>query len=447
MIIKTLEECVETFYKIQNTRDSREDFSSFNSIVEIENEIKINEFEIFKLENIHKELIKNIANQKQGLDDVLRCMEDINKNIVGQAFLIIIESKDKVIIQKMIEKYLFDIDKRYDILKNLVYISEEGFNTLFNIFIKIGFDKTEFHRYVTSYLLEYIRVNSLKEYLEVFYKLDNFSESLQEDILDNFRYLEEFHDVVIKAYKDKHSYFFEDEKYVVETTPFTLLLQKKDTIALNILRRDENIFYEDDVILYLILYGDKEDGKVIADALMRFIQKNKSHASNLNLAYWLYKKLDYSLDISNPILYKNILDIFILNFENKESFEELTTLLEYKLRQQFGGIPESKEKNSQYEYWKKHPKKDNRKKHLSNAMATNQKLLVLQTLLSGTSYSLYPTLNYEQLIITTGKYFPLNSGGYYSNLKEQAQVWLSYLEENKEKYESGRWIRYGKYVD
>jgi hypothetical protein len=446
MIIKTLEECVEIFNKIKSVRDNREFLASFNSLVEVENEIRTSEFEILELESIHKKLIRNIASQTQGLDDVLECMKNTNKNIVGQAFLIIIDSKNKIIIQKMIEKYLFDKDKRYDIFQYLVYVSEDGFDILFNTLKKIGFDKTEFHQYVTAFLLKYIRANSLKEYLEIFYKLDNFSEDLQEKILNNLRYFEEFHDVVIQAYKDKHPYFFEDNQYIVETTPFSLLLQKEDTIALNILRQDDNIWHGDDVVLDLILHGNKEDGKVIADALIRFVKDNKFQDSSLDLAYWLYQKLDYTLDISSPLLYKNILEIFRLNFENKDSFEELTALLEYKLLQQFGKF-EVKEANSQYEYWLKHPKKDNRKKYLSDSLPISPQLLVLNTLMSETSYSLAPTISYEELIITTGQYFPLNSGGYYSTLKEHAEVWSDYLEKNKEKYKAGRWIRYGKYID
>ena len=51
------------------------------------------------------------------------------------------------------------------------------------------------------------------------------------------------------------------------------------------------------------------------------------------------------------------------------------------------------------------------------------------------------------LVIRTGQYFPLNLAGYYSTFKEHAEVWSDYLEKNKEKYEAGRWIRYGKYLD
>jgi len=443
---KTLEECVEIFNKMKRVRDNREPFSSFNSIEEIENEIKRGEFDILEMESIHKNLIRNIASHTQGLDDVLECMKNTNKNIVGQAFLVIVESKNEIMIQSMIETYLFDTDKRYNIFQYLVYVSKEGFDVLFNVLRNIGFDKTEVHRYVTAFLLEYICANSLKEYLEIFYKLDNFSEELQEEILTNLRYFEEFHDVVIQAYKDKHSYFFEDNQYLVEETSSSLLLHKEDTTALNMLRQDENIWHEDDVVFNLILHGDKEDGKVIADALMRFVKDNKSKDSDLDLAYWLYKKLDYNLDISSPLLYKNILEIFRLNFYYQDSSDELTALLEYKLSKQFGDF-EVKEANSQYEYWLKHPKKDNRKKYLSNSMAITPKFLVLKTLLSTASYSLVPTLTYDQLIITTGEYFPLNSGGYYGTLKEHAEVWLKYLEKNKEKHEAGRWIRYGKYVD
>ena len=223
--------------------------------------------------------------------------------------------------------------------------------------------------------------------------------------------------MVIEAYKNKHPYFFEDNQYLVNTTPFSLLLQKEDTLALNMLRQDENIWDGDDVVLDLILHGNKEDGKVIADALMKFVKDNKSQDSSLNLAYWLYQKLDYTLDISSPLLYKNILEIFRWNFEYKDSFEELTGLLGYKLSQQFGNF-EIKEANSQYEYWIKHPKKDNRKKYLFDSVPVSPQLLVLNTLMSNASHGLYPTISYEQLIITTGKYFPLNSGGYYSTLKE-----------------------------
>ena len=125
MIIKTLEECVEIFNKMKRVRDDREFSSSLTSFNELEKEIGASEFEIFEVENIHKRLIKNIASQTQGLDDVLEYMKDTNKDIVGQAFLVIVESKNEIVIQKMIEKYLFDKDRRSKIFQYLVYVSED----------------------------------------------------------------------------------------------------------------------------------------------------------------------------------------------------------------------------------------------------------------------------------------------------------------------------------
>ncbi len=54
---------------------------------------------------------------------------------------------------------------------------------------------------------------------------------------------------------------------------------------------------------------------------------------------------------------------------------------------------------------------------------------------------------FEDLLIYTGEYFPLSTIGYYSKKKEHIDQWLKYLSDNKDMYRSGRWFRYGKYVE
>ena len=91
-------------------------------------------------------------------------------------------------------------------------------------------------------------------------------------------------------------------------------------------------------------------------------------------------------------------------------------------------------------------KSDMRKKDLyTGELVTMKSLLWNSRAYSGTS--LVGSPYYADLVISTGQYFPLNLAGYYSTFKEHAEVWSDYLEKNKEKYEAGRWIRYGKYLD
>ena len=459
MIKETLQECAKLAHGFKSLRKKREQLPTFENTIEMREKIKNLEEEILHAEKAHKQMILILAQKEQILEDVLNYMSNKNKVLVGQAFLIILESKNTKYIQQLIEKYLFNFNKRYEYFKTFVYISEEAFDTLFHIMKNIGFDKNEFHIYVTMFLLKYISVNYLTNYLEYFYKLDNFSMELQKKILDKLVYFEEFNEVILKAYYNKHPYFFEDYEYNAGNRALVLLLQKKDAMALEILRKQENINQED-VILHLILHGDKEDGKVIANSLMSFI-KNKQYEPNYSSpSAWLYQKLDFTLDTSSPLLYANILEAFLIKESDNFSFDELIGLLDYKLTKQFGAIDkqecnkilqrlkkEYKKQNIEYECWKEHSKKDTRRKYLSINLPTNQEYSILDILLSDSDYPLSRTLAYDELVISTGKYFPLNSSGYYTTLKKHAEVWLEYLERNREKYEPGRWIRYGKYVD
>ena len=97
--------------------------------------------------------------------------------------------------------------------------------------------------------------------------------------------------------------------------------------------------------------------------------------------------------------------------------------------------------------WEKIPKKDTRKKYTHIALPLDLRFSVLMMLMEPEAIPLASTNTYETLVISTGEYYPLNSSGYYTTLKKHAEVWLEYLEKNREKYEPGRWIRYGKYVD
>lgn len=443
MTKKTLEECASILDEIHTKRKHIERVS-------IE-ERKEEEKEIIALEALHKKMVYQLAQNSENLEDILVCLNDENRKISGEAFLVIVESQNKKIIQVVIEKYIYNRAMRQQILSKMGYVSLEAFDVLFWTMKELGFEKTEAYGLITESLIDYISANHLIQYIDSFLEIEKFSLDFQEKIIKSLRYFEEFQKVLIKLYQENHPYFLKETS--ITDIVWTLLLQKQVIYAFKILRDENHIINSNDIIFMLVRYGNKSDGKLIAEVLKDVI-KNKKPIKHQEQDYWLYKKVEeiYQSTVSSPEFLNNILDMFLLS-----SDDEIGYLLSLMLSTQFGdnkllttieNIYEANEtvnKQEVYDLWIKHDRSDTRKKYLHNSKVVNIKDFIFSSL--AYSESTIRTNDYDDLVISTGEYFPLNLNGYYSDFKQQAQVWLDYLEENKEKFEAGRWIRYGEYVD
>jgi len=443
----TLEECSKLLDEINVKRKNLEELK--------DEEMIWHEREVLSLEKMHKKMIAKLANNNQILEDVLVYVEDENKKISSQAFLIILESRDEKSIETMVNKFLSNREIRYELLLNLGYVSLEAFDTFFNIMKNIGFEKTENYAFISKFLLNYISSNHLSDYIDIFLEVENFSIDFQEEIIKSLRYFEEFQKVLIKLHHENNPYFLREKSRTADTV-LTLLLQRQDTSAFKILRTENSIINVADTIFTLIRNGDKSDGKLIAEVLIKAI-KNKELIEYYELDEWLYQRINeiYAVaTVSSPMFLKNSLEILLLSKD-----EDVGELLSRMIATQFGDEKFSKKieeiynsdnivnRQEVYNLLDNLDKSDMRKKHLYGG-----ELVTMNSLLwSSRAYShismFIKDCSYNDLIISTGKYFPLNLSGYYSTFKEHAEVWSEYLEKNKEKYEAGRWIRYGKYVD
>jgi len=447
MIKITLEECSKLLDEINIKRKNLEELK--------DEEMVWHETEVLSLEKMHQQMIAKLANNNQILEDVFVYLEDENEEIANQAFLIIVESKDTINIEKMIDKPLSDREIRYELLLNLGYVSLEAFDTFFNIMKNIGFEKTTNHAFISKFLLNYISANHLSDYIDIFLEVEKFSIDFQEEIIDSLRYFEEFQKVLIKLHHENNPYFLREKSRTADTV-LTLFLQKQDTAAFKILRTENSIINVDDTIFTLIRNGDKSDGKLIADVLIKAI-KNKELIEYYELDEWLYKKVNeiYAVaTVSSPMFLKNSLEILLLSRD-----EDVGELLSTMIATQFGNENFSKKiekiynghntvnRKEVYELLVNLDKNDMRKKHLYGGDLVTMNSLLWNSRAYNAISMFIKDCSYDDLIIGTGKYFPLNLSGYYLTFKEHAEVWSEYLEKNKEKYEAGRWIRYGKYVD
>lgn len=53
----------------------------------------------------------------------------------------------------------------------------------------------------------------------------------------------------------------------------------------------------------------------------------------------------------------------------------------------------------------------------------------------------------NDLVVYTGQYFPFDHDAYMEKQDAQLDVWEKYLEDNREQFLPGRWVRWGKYID
>jgi hypothetical protein len=292
--------------------------------------------------------------------------------------------------------------------------------------------------------------------MEKFTTLDSFSTRLQTLILSALPFFKEFKDIVLKAYKNKHPYYYPRNELESSYAAEAFFLYQEEKMALRVLRNKDAIIGQYSVIRDLVRLGDKDDGLLIANALNEAIHSGSWKSMGIkDKSYWLYVKLDEAFDISNPLLLENIIDLFRITIKHTPEDDELIGLLHEMLMAQFGDLDlayctELEKKTEEIDLmpacWHHHPKTDKRKKFLRLKEPHSYQHSALFSLLNSAA-PLGPSFDDVELMVATGERFPLNTYSYYSILKLQVERWLDYFEDNKEKYEPGRWVRYGRYVD
>ena len=117
MIKKRLEESSKLLDEINVKRENLDKLK--------DEELLWHEKEVLSLEKMHQQMIAKLAKNNQILEDVLVYVEDEDRKIAGQAFLIIIESRDEKSIEIMVNSFLSNREIRYKLLLNIGYVSLE----------------------------------------------------------------------------------------------------------------------------------------------------------------------------------------------------------------------------------------------------------------------------------------------------------------------------------
>ena len=115
MIKMKLEECSTLLDEINVKRKNLEKLK--------DEELIWHEKEVLSLEKMHQQMIVKLANNNQILEDVLTYLDDKDKKISGEAFLIIVESQDIEVIKIMIKEYIYNRQMRNKTLSKIGYLS------------------------------------------------------------------------------------------------------------------------------------------------------------------------------------------------------------------------------------------------------------------------------------------------------------------------------------
>jgi len=426
--------------------------------------------QILSWESQHKATIKKLSSDDKLVKAILPYIKDKENDIQREALLVIIESKNKEYILKMVQQTLTLSSIESTIFySSLGFVSEDAFRVFFEVAEKIGFVQSLNYSNLTKNLISYIYHFELVDLTKKFTKLESFPLYLQEFILYHLSYFEEFKSVILDAYKNRHpAYIDEDGKISKNSSLYiALLFQREEKMALEIMRQKNKLIHDDEVIRHLTMLGNKDDGLIIAEALKEgFISDTWKKQGATYRSRWLYRKLDEAYDVSNPLLIQEMIDIFPEIVKDMQSSdediqmyaEELYDIVSTMLGHQFG-FPDQKycdelakklsDEKLPVQCWKEHPKKDMRKKFLAgegdDPYSIYRSLLFTLTRKVSSVLSLpYSRLNF---VVMTGKRYPLNETSYYTLLKPQVEKWLDYLDAHKENYKDGRWYRYGRYVD
>jgi len=267
------------------------------------------------------EFIHQIAENTESLQDVLNLITHKNREVRIQAFLILLESQNRDIIEKLI--YLLTANKNNisDFMAFVGYINKESFLMFFYTLKQIGFDKTPQHIEVTSSLLNYVASNMLEECAKEFYSLKSYDTSLQKKILSTIRYFPSAYETIIKLYQKQDSIFYTNEEENADLVGFTFLLQKNEDLAFKCLRNPKTILNTNDYgLFYLNKFGDKNDAILIIDTI-----KN----SNLD-SKTIYLLLEQTRTDTNPILYNGLIPYIKMNDFKLNKRLHFTLTIQYK---------------------------------------------------------------------------------------------------------------------
>jgi hypothetical protein len=432
-------------------------------------------------ENEHRDIIKKVAEMKN-LDELFfEFLDDEVLKIRMQIFLIFIESQNKELIKKFIEWIVIDYKRvnNYNIFFG--YLSEESFFFFYNILKEIGLFRTDNYIRLSVTFLNYFVSKSDDRFIEDFYKIVINDNKFYFEVWDNIRFFSKAKELILEEYyKEDNKNLKYKEIENGDSIGWTFLLQQNETLAFKCLRNYDTLTnyrvnpkYS---ILHLILYGDKEDGQVILNAIdygMKNGVLDKEGKKIFNLLENLLRA------VTNPILINGLVKYFKLdNYRLKRVLHEML-YLQYRdvvdeelcgqIQYLLGGLNvyskeilerrlNKREKVDRelisceylFNYWSKiikefsHLKTTQEKKSFYTGKAYNIKE---ELLAYSEEWVTLHSAQLEILIIYTGQYFPLDYTGYYSKIKAQLSVWEKYIDENIEKFEDGRWYRYGRYVD
>jgi len=459
MIKKMLQDNAALFNEANNLRSSTEMPSPIRNKgwKELKNKIDKYDARILFLEGQHQAMIKKLASDNNIVKSFLPYITDKDKDIKREAFFIITESQNKTCIRQMVKNTLpFSVNESSTLYSRMGFISVDAFRVLFDVVEEIGFEQPQNHSNLTLHILSYIRVYKLTDLMKKFTTLASFSTRLQRIILSELPFFEEFKDIVLNAYKNKHPYYYSHGELESSYAAVAFFLYQEEKMALRVLRNKDAIIGQYSIIRDLVTLGDKDDGLFIANALNEAINSGSWKRMGIkDKSRWLYMKLDEAFDISNPLLLENVIDLFRITIKHSMYDDELIGLLHEMLMAQFGelDIPYCTELEKKVDEidlmptcWHQHPKTDMRKKFLRLKEPYSYQRSVLFTLLNK-ARPLGSSFDHVKFMVATGERFPLNNFGYYGTLKPQVERWLDYFEDNNEKFEPGRWVRYGRYVD
>jgi len=469
MIKKILQESAELFDEAKKVRKSE----GMPSPINYKNNWKafkkaIDDYDpkIIALEHQHQDYIKKLSSNTLLVKQILPYIKDENKAIRREALFVVAESKDKKLIQKMLQTTLsYSTHECAVFYQNFGFVSEEAFRVVFACAEEIGFDQPQNNYNMPKALLYYITNFHLVDLTKKFIKLEQFPQVLQYDIIDMLTFFEEYREIVLDTYKNNHPYY-SHYSAIGSNTFRMLMLYGEEKEALKVLRQKEVLVVEDASVGYLTSLGDKEDGRLVGKILREaFLSGEWKKQGFPYRSQWLFKKLDEAYDISNPFLLEEMIPLFkeIEKDANSDDpdvsmyGEEVYELLNDMLASQFGYLDQEycakldqkiPREDLVYQCWKDHPKTDTRKKFTHGSEAYSVQLHLLVTLTRGIESAVYPfSLARFRIITGVDDTYLLNDSTYYSTTKAHVEKWLHHIESHKKSYEAGRWIRYGRYVD
>jgi len=459
----SLENLVDVYHQMQ---DAYKDLTSQDKIDEL-----------LRLESIHQTSIQKLASIDVITASMFEIIVELNneqdlaiknetytneKNKVlkikrEHAFIILVESLNENEIKKL-------FDPEYDLLISsdpFRFVTDEAFNIITEYYIKHSPILKRAN--LKENIVKHIKFNQLSQYVKSFLKLENFPQRYADKhILKNLVSYSEFQDI-------EKDYYKQNKRPLKSECSQLLFLAQLETEALNYvtnIKEDGNLL---DKLKYLLRYGNKDSYKAIKLYVDNYL-KDKQTMDEKVAAYqyfvyqiyradvvpsaeyfiWLVDMLQectHGNDIANMF---SEIDVQLASFfgvEGSEAHNELNNHIDLLTEKH----PNEVSHNYIVNYWRKQIVsnhevfKNHKKYHFSTLKPIDLEGRLDEILNTNEEY--IDREIFEDLLIYTGEYFPLSTIGYYSKKKEHIDQWKKYLKENEEMYNSGRWFRYGKYVE